>query len=364
MTSRTTRWAVFAAIVVFVAAGAALSDRSPVVVTVGVLVGVVAALMLQTSGWRLVTACFVAGAAVTVLCAGVASNVGWFGLCALAGWCALGAGAVPGGAYAGAVTALMAYQWVVVEDDGGWAAWIAGTVFTVVVALMARRQRELIIELRTAQAGLADQARVAERNRIARELHDVIGHALTVSQLHVSSARLAVEEDPAQAIASLQEAERLGEQSLNEVRHAVGLLRADEPSSTTPAPGAERLPALVDEFRRAGVDVSYEVVGDPGRLASTIAVTVYRILQEALTNVARHAAGAATSVRLEVSATGTVLTVDSSGRVGHRNPAGTGLASMKERAEIVGGQLAAGPSDAGWRVRAVLPGAPHRARRS
>ena len=138
-------------------------------------------------------------------------------------------------------------EWTTVEEDLGWAAWIAGTVFTVVVALMARRQGQLIDELRAAQAGLADRARVEERNRIARELHDVIGHALTVSQLHVSSARLAVEEDPAEAVASLVEAERLGLQSLREVRHAVGLLREDgDPSATTPLPGAEQLPTLVD----------------------------------------------------------------------------------------------------------------------
>jgi signal transduction histidine kinase len=361
MTSQAARWAVVAVFVLFLATGAALSDRDPVVVIVCVLAALVAASFLQSLGWRLFTACGVGGAAVTVLCAGVPSNIGWFDLCALAGWCAFRGGAAPGGVFTGAVTAVMAYQWVVVEDDGGWAAWIAGTGFAVVVALMARRQGELIDELRAAQAGLADRARVQERNRIARELHDVIGHALTVSQLHVSSARLAVEEDPGQAIASLREAERLGEQSLNEVRHAVGLLREDGPPSTTPAPGAERLPALVDEFRRAGVGISYEVIGEPGQLASTVAVTVYRILQEALTNAARHAPGAATSVRLEVGSTATELTVDSAGPVGHINPGGSGLASMKERAEIVGGHLTAGPSAGGWRVQGVLPGASGRA---
>jgi signal transduction histidine kinase len=262
-----------------------------------------------------------------------------------------------GGAFTVAVIAVILAEWVLAEEDLGWAAWIAGTLFTVVFALMARRQAQLIDELRAAQAGLADRARVEERNRIARELHDVIGHALTVSQLHVSSARLAVEEDPAEAMASLVEAERLGMQSLREVRHAVGLLREDgDPSATTPLPGAEQLPALVDGFRRAGVDISYEVVGEPVRLPATVAITVYRILQEALTNVARHAAGAATRVRIEVDPAQTVLTVDSTGEAGVNNHGGIGLSTMKERAEVLGGDLAAGPSPSGWRVRAVLPG--------
>jgi signal transduction histidine kinase len=357
MTEQTTRWAALAVLVLFLGAGASLSDRDPVVIVLAVVVALVAAVFQQTTGWRLLATCFVAGAAVTVLCAGVPSNIGWFDLCALAGWCAFRGGAMPGGVFTAAVTVLMAYQWIVVEDDGGWAAWIAGTVFTVIVALMARKQGELIDELRAAQAGLADQARAEERNRIARELHDVIGHALTVSQLHVSSARLAVEEDPAGAIASLAEAERLGQQSLSEVRHAVGLLREDGGSSmTSPLPGVEQLPVLVDGFRRAGMDISYDVVGDPARLPATVGITVYRILQEALTNVARHAAGSETQVRIEVGPAHTALTVDSTGAPGPGNRNWVGLAGMRERAEVLGGHLAAGPADHGWRVRAELPG--------
>jgi signal transduction histidine kinase len=356
MTERTTRWAARAVLVLFLGAGASLSDRDPVVVVLAVVVALVAAVFQQTTGWRLLATCVVAGAAVTVLCAGVPSNIGWFDLCALAGWCAFRGGALLGGVFTAGVTVLMAYQWIVIEDDGGWAAWIAGTVFTVIVALMARRQGELFDELRAAQAGLADRARAEERNRIARELHDVIGHALTVSQLHVSSARLAVEEDPAGAIASLAEAERLGQQSLSEVRYAVGLLREDGASSaTTPLPGVEQLPVLVAGFRRAGVDVHYDVVGEPARLPATVAITVYRILQEALTNVARHAARAQTRVHLEVDPMRTVLTVDSTGEPGPANRNGVGLAGMRERAEVLGGQLSAGPADQGWRVRAELP---------
>ncbi len=95
-------------------------------------------------------------------------------------------------------------------------------------ALLIRHQIDLVAQLRAAQAGLAEQARTAERNRIARELHDVIGHTLVVSLLHVQSARLAVEHDPADAARALAEAERLGRECLAEVRTTVGMLREDE----------------------------------------------------------------------------------------------------------------------------------------
>ena len=88
-----------------------------------------------------------------------------------------------------------------------------------------RRQRDLLVQLREAQAGLAQRAQAEERNRIAREMHDVIAHSLTVSLLHVSSARLALADDPDEAARALAEAERLGRESLDEVRHAVGLMR-------------------------------------------------------------------------------------------------------------------------------------------
>ena len=104
----------------------------------------------------------------------------------------------------------------------GGAAWIAGTTFSAFGCLLARRERDLVQQLRIAQAGLADRVRAEERNRIARELHDVIAHSLTVSLLHVSSARLAVEEDPGEAGQALAEAERLGRECLAEVRQVVG----------------------------------------------------------------------------------------------------------------------------------------------
>ena len=133
----------------------------------------------------------------------------------------------------------------------------------VLVTLLVRHEFVLVERLRAAQADLAERSRAEERNRIARELHDVIAHSLTVSLLHVTSARLAVEHDPADASRALAEAERLGRQSLTEVRATMGLLRpAPARASPPPVPGAGQLPELVEQLRDAGADVSLVIDGD------------------------------------------------------------------------------------------------------
>ena len=163
-------------------------------------VAAVSAAALLLRGWRpqLLYAA-VAAAGIAVIADGVAYNIGWFAVCLLVGWCALtGNRRVGLTCWAGAMI-LFTVEWLWVQPDPGWGAWLAGTTFTVLFSLLIKRERGLVVQLREAQAGLAEQARTQERNRIARELHDVIGHTLTVSLLHVQSARLAVEHDPADA---------------------------------------------------------------------------------------------------------------------------------------------------------------------
>lgn len=235
-----------------------------------------------------------------------------------------------------------------------------------VFSLLVRHERDLLAQLRRAQAGLAEQARTQERNRIARELHDVIGHTLIVSLLHVQSARLAVEHDPADAARALAEAERLGRECLAEVRTTVGMLRQDDTMAGTgagagagagggnaPLPGADGLPALVEQFRSAGADVTFTVEGETGGLPATTGLALYRIAQEALTNAVKHARGSPTVVRLTVAPGEVTLTADSQGAPG--TGTGLGVISMRERAESVGGICEAGPGGRGWLVCAALP---------
>ena len=153
--------------------------------------------------------------------------------------------------------------------EPGWGAWFAGISFTTALTIFARRLRLAMVQLRAAQDELAERSRAEERNRIAAEVHDVIGHALTVSLLHISGARLALDEDPQEARRSLLEAERLTRDSLEEVRATVGLMRTDSPDRRAPLPGAGDLPALVESFRRAGSDVELVVDEHLGALGAT-----------------------------------------------------------------------------------------------
>jgi signal transduction histidine kinase len=262
-------------------------------------------------------------------------------------------------AYWAALMVLFTAEWLRVSSDPGWGAWLAGATLTVVFSLLISRDRDLLGQLRQAQAGLAEQARTQERNRIARELHDVIGHTLTVSLLHVQSARLAVQHDPADAERALAEAERLGRECLAEVRTTVGMLREDDTTGRAadhaPLPGTDGLPGLVERFRSAGADVTLTVEGDTARLPATTGLAVYRITQEALTNAVRHAPGAPTVIRLAVSPGEVTLTADSRTCPGPAGDTGLGVISMRERAESLGGSCEAGPGGSGWLVRARFP---------
>jgi signal transduction histidine kinase len=296
----------------------------------------------------------VATAGVAILGDHVSSNVGWFAVCLVASWCALAGTRREAVVFWAGAMILFAAEWAWPRHDPGWGAWMGGTTLAVLAGLVIRQQFDLVAQLREAQAGLAERARAEERNRIGRDLHDVIAHTLTVSLLHISSARLAVEHDPADAARALAEAERLSRESLDEVRLAVGTLHSHgDGGRTTPLPGADGLPALVERFRSAGADVTFTVDGDTGRLHATTGLAVYRILQEALTNAIKHAAGSPVSVRLTMAADTVRLAVDTAAAPG--TGTGLGLVSMRERAESLGGSFEAGPGGRGWLVAATLP---------
>jgi signal transduction histidine kinase len=288
-----------------------------------------------------------------------ASNIAWFGLCILVFGCVLTFGRVVGAALWAGVIVLFACNWLFAFADLGWLPWMVGTSVCLAAGLLLDHERMLLGELREAQAGLAERSRAEERNRIARDLHDVIAHSLTVSLLHISSARLAVEHDPADAARALAEAERLGRESLDEVRSIVGLMRSADgvDGGLAPLPGLDGVDELVARFRGAGADVDFERAGELALVPATSGTTLYRIAQEALTNAAKHAPGGAVRVRITGLPGHVELVVESEGVVAGRVPGrGSGLSTMRERAEAVGGVCEAGPCDGGWRVRATVPG--------
>jgi len=296
-----------------------------------------------------------AGAGVVVAGNADSRDVGWFALLVIVAWAILALGIRPGVACWAAGVAVFASEWAWAVKDPGWAPWTAGLSVTAVAMVMVRHQLVLVEALRAAQAGLAERSAAEERNRIAREIHDVLAHCLTVSLLHISAARLAVETDPADAARALVEAERLARQSLEEVRATMGLLDAGAgpPGVAPPVPGAGQLPDLVDQLRRAGATVHLAVEGNPDDLPATTGSALFRIEQEALTNAAKHAPGSAVEMRLDITGDRVEFGVETCGPAGHGS--GMGLQGMRERARAVGGSCSAGPYRNGWRVHACLP---------
>ena len=350
------RWASVAVFAALVAIAAAPMRPSPAAAAVAAVVAVAAGALLAWRRRPLLFWAALASAGSAVLGYNDSRNVGWFAVCLVAVWCGFAGRLRDAALFLGGAVALFTAEWAWLDphSNPGWGAWIGGTVLSTLLGVLLRQQAELVTRLREAQAGLAERARAEERNRIGRELHDVIAHTLTVALLHVTSARLAVEHDPADAARSLAEAERLSRESLEEVRLTVGMLHSQgDAGRTAPLPGVDGLPVLVERFQSAGADITLTLDGDTSRLPAATGLTVYRIAQEALTNAAKHAAGAPTAVTLTVGPASVRLTVDSAARPG--TGSGLGIISMRERAESIGGTCQAGPGGRGWLVDAVLP---------
>jgi signal transduction histidine kinase len=241
----------------------------------------------------------------------------------------------------------------------GWPFWLVGVLAGVSVGLVGRHQLRLVDRLRQAQAALAHQAALEERRRIAREVHDVVAHSLTVTMLHLGAARLALGPDNEEAAEALSEAERCGRQSLNDIRRTVGLLRAGNESATEAAlPHASEIGQLVERWGEAGLEVTLHVDGELAGLGPTDGLVVYRVVQEALSNVAKHAPGAEARVRVQIGGGQARVQVEDDGaRSFSRHQAegaGLGLQGMQERVELLDGRLEAGPRGEGWVVEAVI----------
>jgi signal transduction histidine kinase len=208
-------------------------------------------------------------------------------------------------------------------------------------------------------------AATAERSRIAREMHDVVAHSLTVVVTLAEAAAVTAEADPAAAREAMGQVARTGRTALAEMRKLLGVLRAeqdgdreDDGGTRAPVPGLHRLDQLVDDARAAGLPVRLTVSGAARPLPTTVDVTAYRLVQESLTNALRHAVDP-TGVRVLLRWRDDALLVEvgDDGRPGAPvADGGHGLAGMRERLALFGGTLTSGPGPAGgWTVSAVLP---------
>jgi signal transduction histidine kinase len=239
--------------------------------------------------------------------------------------------------------------------------WILGISFPWLVGRALARQVHLAVELEGTRRELAEQALLAERRRIARDVHDFVGHGLAAVMLQVTSARHVLRRDPAAAEEALRSAEEVGRRSMQELRRTVAVLRSDDEAGVLPPlPTAEEIPELVAEARAGGLAVDLETRADLSQIPPGVGVAVYRIAQEALANAARHAPRARTVLGLELSNGRVEFVAETCGPViaaptSDRGRPHYGLIGMQERATALGGELEAGPTRGGWRVSCRLP---------
>jgi signal transduction histidine kinase len=231
------------------------------------------------------------------------------------------------------------------------------------LALFTRRMREgteqverLLIELEQTRGAELRAAALAERQRLAREMHDLLAHSLSGLLLQLEGARLLavnMPNDPRLAV-TVERAHRLAKSGLEEARRAISMLREDEP------PGPDRLTALVTEFEHdSGISCRFVVSGNEHDLEPGVRLAIYRVAQEALTNVRKHAHPERVEVHLSYEPHGTRLTVEDFGAAIESplpvNGGGYGLTGMRERAELLGGTLTAVATDTGFRVVVEVP---------
>ena len=234
-------------------------------------------------------------------------------------------------------------------------------------ALRDRRARteeleRLTEQLRDEQDLRAQMAVLDERARIAREMHDVVAHSVSLMVVQTGAARSLLDEDPEQSRAALLAVEDAGREALAELRRALGVMRGGGPDSVAlaPQPGLAEIGVLVDRAREAGLPVTLDVEGEPRALPGGADLAAYRIVQEALTNSIKHAGPARAAVTLRWSARELALEITDTGRGpnGAVSPDSHGIVGMRERVAVYGGEVETGPADgggSGFAVRARIP---------
>ncbi len=258
----------------------------------------------------------------------------------------------------------MGVAWVVFDplstelaDYLGACVWLSLWVIPWLLGAYLRTRRQYAEGLVREREERALTAVAEERNRIARELHDVVGHSVSVMTVQASAVRRLMRPDQAKERAALETVEAAGREALAEMRRMVGVLRSgDSPPDLAPPPTLSQLDRLVDEFRRSGLDVVLESEGEATPIPPGLDLTAYRLVQEALTNTLRHAHASRAVVRLGYRHDALLISVRDDGQGPSGSPAGTGLLGMRERVAVYGGTLSAeGAEGGGFELRAELP---------
>ncbi|MFD8224112.1 sensor histidine kinase [Streptomyces massasporeus] len=253
------------------------------------------------------------------------------------------------------------FRWLPPSGDSAasWGEEIVVATWVVAIAAvseLSRVRREQWVRERTERAEAARRRADEERLRIARELHDVLAHSISVINVQAGVGLALLDTDPEQARAALTTIKDQSKEALGEVRQVLATLRTPGDAPRAPAPGLDRLPELVEQAGSAGLTVDVE--GEPPRLAPGTDLAAFRIVQEALTNVVRHSGSRHARVHLAYEADVLRLCVDDDGPAtgDDAGGSGNGLAGMRERAAALGGTIEAGPRpDGGFRVLALLP---------
>ncbi|WP_430333363.1 sensor histidine kinase [Rhodococcus sp. ACT016] len=251
-------------------------------------------------------------------------------------------------------------------DDGvGWAVGLSAmVVFGLLIRWLIHSRRQLAAEEQTSELERARRAILEEKARIARDLHDVVAHHMSMVVVQAQSAPYRLSSVSDEVKAEFDSIGATAREALNEIRGLLGVLRSDaEAIERAPQPGVEQIQELLDSTRRAGIALSWNVTGDPTVLSELSGLTVYRILQESLANAARHCPGAPVTVTLDHGPSVTAIVVRNGPAAAPGQPVessgGSGIGGMRERAAAVGGTLDTRPlPDGGFEVRAHIPAAP------
>ncbi|MQA04438.1 MAG: two-component sensor histidine kinase [Streptosporangiales bacterium] len=202
----------------------------------------------------------------------------------------------------------------------------------------------------------AEAGELAERNRLARELHDSVGHALTVATLQAAAAREVLSADPEFARRALAAIEDTGRAAMADLDHVLGLLRDGQPSDQVPARTLANLTELLAAARSAGTEITVDIAGEPTEVPGIVSREAYRVVQECLTNATRHAHGEPVTLQITVTESTVGITATNPVRGEQASRAGgRGITGMRERVRLLGGKMTAGREEGRWRVNVRLP---------